>query len=295
MRKQLVLQLPDHWFDTQGLGMDGQGAEEIFASWVLRDVDRPAGSLFHGSLRDAVVQANGARVTVLVPAENVLLVQAVLPAMKGQKLARAAPFALEEQLVDDVENLHVAIGERDEKGKVANAVVSRDAMETWLTRLNNAGLHPDVMSTEVFGLQWDKDAETSQWSLVVNGKRALMRTGAQTGLAFDIDNIRLVLQASLDEAGESFPSSLTVVVCGEDRGDLFEGSAIKNELAALCTEKSIELSFGQSDEDCRVLLAQGFDERSAINLLQGDYSHKEQVGRLLRPWRPAIILAVILL
>ena len=37
-------------------------------------------------------------------------------------------------------------------------------------------------------------------------------------------------------------------------------------------------------------MAQGFDESNAINLLQGDYSHKEQVGKMLRPWRTAIIL-----
>ena len=290
MRKQLVLQLPEQWLGMDGSGLGAGSVEEIPVSWVLRDTDRPAGSLFHGSLKDAAVQAAGARVTVLVPAESVLLVQAELPAIKGQKLARAVPYALEDQLADDVENLHVAIGDRDQQGKVANAVVSRDSIESWLACLKTAGLHPDVMSPEVFGVQWDKEAEATQWSLVINGAHALMRTGAQTGLAFEADNIEPVLQASLDSAGESFPSSITVVGCGENLDDLFEGSSIQNKLAALCAEKSIELFFRQSDEDCRVLLAQGFDENNAINLLQGAYSRKEQVGKMLRPWKAALIL-----
>jgi general secretion pathway protein L len=244
-------------------------------------------------LKDAAVQAAGARVVVLVPAENVLLAQADLPGIKGQKLVRAIPYALEDQLAEDVDGLHVAIGELDRQGKISNAVVSRDSLESWLARLKSAGLHPDVMSTEVFGVQWDKETEATQWSLVINGINSLIRTGAQTGLAFETENITPVLQASLDNAGESFPSSLTVVNCGEDSGDLFEGSAVQNRLAELCAEKSIELFFQQADENCGVLLAQGFDESSAINLLQGDYSHKEQVGKMLRPWKTAIILGVV--
>jgi len=293
MRKQLVLQLPGQWIGGDGSGVGAGSIEETLVSWVLRDVDRPAGSLFHGSLKEAAIQAAGARVTVLVPTENVLLVQARLPAIKGQKLARAVPYALEEQLADDVEDLHVAIGHRDEQGKVSNAVVSRDSIESWLGCLKKAGLHPDVMSPEVFGVLWDQETEETQWSLVISDTHVLMRTGAQTGLAFEVENMGPVLQACLDNTDEAFPSSLTVVVCGEDLDDLFEGSDVQNKLAALCAEKSIELFFRQSDDDCRILLAQGFDEQNTINLLQGAYSRKEQVGRMLRPWRTALILSVV--
>lgn len=293
MRKQLVLQLPDQWFELDADGQANESIGETRASWVLRDADRPAGSLFHGNLKDAAVQATGARVIVLVPGENVLLAQAELPAMKGQKLAKAVPYALEEQLADDVENLHVAIGDQDEQGKVSNAVVSRESIESWLARLKTAGLHPDMMSPEVFGVQWENETDATQWSLIIDGSHALIRTGTQMGLAFETENMSTVFQACLDNAGDLYPSSLTVVGCGEDLEDLFEGSAIQNKLTDLCAEKSIELFFRQSDEDCGVLLAQGFDENNAINLLQGDYSRKEQVGRFLRPWRPALILGAV--
>lgn len=292
-RKQLVLQLPEQWFGLGDSGLEAESNGEAHVSWVLRDTDRPAGSLFHGSLKDAAVQAAGARVIVLVPAESVLLAQADLPAIKGNKLAKAVPYALEEQLAEDVEDLHVAIGRQGDQGKVSNAVVSRNTIESWLSRLTTAGLHPDIMSPDVFGVQWDKDAEDTQWSLIINGTHALMRTGAQTGLAFETENMSLVLQACLDNTGDSFPSSLTVVGCGEELDDLFEGSAIQNKLTTLCAEKSIELFFRQSDEDCSVLLAQGFDEGNAINLLQGAYSRKEQIGKMLRPWRTALILGAV--
>ena len=92
MRKQLFIQLFDE--STPAPSTSGEAAMAAPASWVLRDDDRPAGSLFHGNLAEAAAQAVGARVSVLVPGADVLLAQVELPAMKAQRLAKAVPYAL---------------------------------------------------------------------------------------------------------------------------------------------------------------------------------------------------------
>lgn len=280
MRKQLFIQLSDSSVDAT--------AETIPASWVLRDDDRPAGVQFHGSLNEAAEQAAGARVSVLAPGEDVLLAQVELPAMKPQRLAKAVPFALEEQLAEDVEDLHVAVGRRDAQGWVANAVVARSTLDSWLAQLKAAGLQPDVVSPEIFGVPWDEDSEADGWSMMVNGTRALLRTGAQTGLAFDAGNLVPIVRACLDASDETSPAKLSVVACGDSA---FADTEAHRQLAALCEQRAVELSLRQPDEACSVVMAQGFNEQNAINLLQGDYSRKEQLEKLLRPWRPALILA----
>ncbi len=298
MRKQLIIRLPSD-------GVTGQVDIAANASWVLRDEDRPAGSLFQGELKEAAQYAVGARVTVLAPARDVLMARVNLPAMKRQRLARAVPFALEEQLADDVDELHVAVGDRDAHGWVSNAVVSRARIEAWLDQLKQAGLHPDVVSTELAGVPWQADAEPDggeSWTLLVNGQEALLRTGPQAGLAFDADNTATVLRATLDAcrepgdpADESTadirPRQLRVSTCGDSE---FENSTTHRDLQALCADQQVELWLEASDESCSVLLARGFGaasgEQSAINLLQGDYSRKERLEKLLRPWRPALIL-----
>jgi general secretion pathway protein L len=291
VRKQLFIQLPA--LQAEQLGTDGAAAV-LSASWVLRDDERPAGALFHGNLHEAAAQSAGARVSVLVPGVDVLLAQVELPAMKAQRLAKAVPFALEEQLTEDVDDLHVAVGRRDKQGQVANAVVSRTRLDAWLAQLKAAGLQADVMTPEMFGLQWDAvDASAaSRWSMLIDGQSGLLRTGAQTGLAFEIDSLLPVLQACIDEAGVSPPNSLQVLLCNAAGGEnKFTDSDEYRALAALCTEQGIELSLDSHNEARSVMLAQGFDEQHAINLLQGDYSRKQQLERLLRPWRPALILA----
>jgi general secretion pathway protein L len=126
--------------------------------------------------------------------------------------------------------------------------------------------------------------------MVVNARQALLRTGAQSGLALDLENLIPVMHACLDEAGEAVPSRLTVVSCD---GSHFADSDVHGALTAWCAEQGIDLSLREEDEGCNMLLAQGFNEGSAINLLQGAYSRKQQLEKLLRPWRPALILAAV--
>jgi len=286
VRKQLFIQL----FEQQvGQPAEGGEAAVLPASWVLRDEQRPTGALFHGNLQEAAAQAAGARVSVLVPGVDVLLAQVELPAMKAQRLARAVPFALEEQLAGDVDDLHVAIGQRDAQGRVANAVVSRQQLDGWLEQLKAVGLQADVMTPEMFGLQWDAEDEPGQsrWSMLIDGQAGLLRTGVQTGLAFEMDSLLPVLQACIDDAGDTPPMGLQLTVCGDN---VFADSDEYRVLSALCAEQGIDLSLDEKNEARSVMLAQNFDEQRAINLLQGDYSRKQQLEKLLRPWRPALML-----
>ena len=286
MRKQLFIQLSAPQAEQVA---EGGEAAALPASWVLRDEQRPTGALFHGNLQEAATQAAGARVSVLVPGADVVLAQVDLPVMKMQRLARAVPFALEEQLAGDVDDLHVAIGQRDTQGRVANAVVSRQRLDAWLEQLKAVGLQADVMTPEMFGLHWDAENVPGQshWSMLIDGQAGLLRTGAQTGLAFETHSLLSVLQACVDDAGDTPPVSLQLTICADD---IFTGSDEHRTLSALCAGQGIDLSLDTKNETRNVMLAQGFDEQRAINLLQGDYSRKQQLEKMLRPWRPALIL-----
>lgn len=277
MRRQMLIQMP-----AAGAG-DAQTA-----AWLLRDDDQPDGRYFQGSLQDAAAQATGAQVIALVPGADVLLTQVEMPNLNRSRLAKAMPFILEEQLANDVEDLHIAIGNRGADGRVANAVVAREAIDSWLERLKQAGMHVDVLTSEVFGVPLAESAgEELHWGLLVNGGQAYLRTAPQAGLAVDTANLPEVLPALLDEAADAHPTGLSVTICGED---VFSASAACAALRALCEERKIAWNQHHSTEACPVFLAQGFRDQDAINLLQGDYSRKQQLEKLLRPWLPAAVV-----
>jgi len=275
MKKQLFIHLP---------ATDGE-----LAHWVLRDDSQPQGRLHSGSLDEATALAAGARVIALVPGSDVLLTSAELPGLGRQRLARAVPFALEERLADDVETLHVALGQRDDEGRLHNAVVSRERLENWMERCRAAGLQVDVMTSEVLGLPREMAANDAgpRWILLVREHQFLLRSGEQQGLAVELEALPVVLAAALDEAGERLPSAIEVRVYGNDG---FADSPQGQALAELCAQHALALDYRPVAEADTLLLARGYREQAAINLLQGDYSRRQQLAQLLRPWRPALVL-----
>ena len=103
---------------------------EASASWVVIDARGvPAGIAQSGPLMLAAPRTAGRRVCVLVPGADVLLAEPEVPARAGAKLQQLVPYALEEQLADDIDDLHFAIGKRaTESSRTPVAVVARALM-----------------------------------------------------------------------------------------------------------------------------------------------------------------------
>ena len=84
------------------------------AEWIVMDGSGARRSnVQSGPLDLAVATAAGRKVIVLVPGTDALLAEPVLPVKSGAKLAQVVPFALEEHLAVDVDDLHFAVGKRD--------------------------------------------------------------------------------------------------------------------------------------------------------------------------------------
>jgi general secretion pathway protein L len=252
--------------------LDSQPAE-----WLRVDAGGTSTGPFTGALSEVAAQAAGSEVIVLVPGDLILLTGAQVPSRNRQRIAEAIPFALEEQLIEDVDNLHFALGQRDEDGLMHTAVVDRARMDEWLTRLNDAGVRPDALVPDILAVPWT----AGEWSLMIEADVALLRTGPQTGYAMDTRNLEAILPAALSggDRGQP-PQRLRVIPCGAD-------------LSPVTVDLSIPVESEPPPPSALLLLARGYDPHFAINLLQGHYSRREQLGKLWRPWRPAAALLLV--
>ena len=118
------------------------------ATWLVVDPRGAAtGPPQGGPLSLAAPRAAGRHVVVLVPGSDVLAVQPELPQAKaGIKLQQLVPYALEEQLAEDIEDLHFAIGRRQgDSARVPVAVVARKLMDEWTTLLKSSGIDPEAL------------------------------------------------------------------------------------------------------------------------------------------------------
>ncbi|MGY8795627.1 MAG: type II secretion system protein GspL, partial [Woeseiales bacterium] len=104
-----------------------------------------------GLLSEATTDIHDREVIVLVPSAEVLTTSVDIP-VKGAKLVAALPYALEEFLAEDIESLHFAAGAKRASGRTPVSVVSNDRLQTWLDQLDAAGIAPDSIIAESYGL-----------------------------------------------------------------------------------------------------------------------------------------------
>lgn len=259
MRERLLIRWPYH------IGHD--------FSWGLTDAHgRLQGEPAHGDLEQCAQAATGRQIVVLVPAADVLLTRVSVPTRNRSRLLQAVPYALEDQLAEDVATLHFALGPATPDGGIAVAVVARERMTAWLDRLQEVGLRPDLLVPETLALP----AGDNEWSVLVEGNDALLRTGLTQGGYTEAAHLPLLVESALKDAGEAPPGQLHL--------NLVEGA---DALADLTGVPVARRAVGCALE----VFAAGIGETPTVNLLQGTFSRREQAGRLWRPWRAAAVLA----
>ena len=259
-------------------------------SWLVADgagriVDREQ----QGSLAEAAALAPGRRVGALVPAADIVLTEADVPVKSGVRAQQVVPFALEEQLADDVESLHFALGRRPAEGaRMPVAVLSRALLEGWLGELAAAGLKPEA----IFAESELAPVNPGQAVAVLQGDDAIVRPPGALPVTMPIDALaealNLVRPASDDVIAAEPPGGRGLV--------LYTGAAEWHQHARV-----VESLRDRFDGIKVQLLTDGplalYAQRlaaaaagGAINLLQGPYAPASSLASGWRVWRVAAIL-----
>jgi general secretion pathway protein L len=236
------------------------------------------GDIHAGSLADAAGEAGGQRVVVLAPGKDCLLTQVDIPGRSSRaKLLRAVPYALEEQLSDEVEHLHFAIGTSMDGGQWPVVVISKAYMDSLMADVTEAGLDVQQVVPEILAIPY----AGNETSVLVENDIALVRTGSVAGYAVDSDNLGMLLALQEVDEDEQLPA-LHLYVRQDN---------LQPDTAGFVGETRVEPYPG----DPLSVFAAGLDA-SAINLLQGAYSRAGDWARALRPWRAtaALLLAGVL-
>lgn len=229
-------------------------------SWLPVDASgamlSPAGE-GHADLR---ALAAGRQVALVVPAGDVALFNVQLPAGNEARLQQLAPFALEEQVSDDLDQLHFAVGTRDVSGNVSVAVVDRERMRQWLAEAAALSVEPRAVFAES-DLLPPLDGHVS---LLLDASQIIVREGASRSIAFPADDPELAITALL--GADTDLSQVQVVVYTDEvqwprHQAAFE--ALRPRLASL----RVQLVTG----GVLALHAQGLATGTPVNLLQGAY------------------------
>ena len=252
-------------------------------SWLRLAPGQTKAEVKQGDLADLATELSQqpAQVYVYVPGHEVTLSEVLLPDTSKKQLLNALPFALEDSLIDDVDDLHCALGPKLDSGRYLAAITNKQKIQTWLDLLKNNGIRAHSLIPEYFLSPF----EEHNWSIFCEGHTSLIRTSLDQGFSCASHNLIFFLNHLLAISDE-LPECIRFYCCqGLDE-------SIRSELNANLPE-DCELEFLDAPKNLLRMLLHTEHETSHINLLQGHYAPENQLKARLAPWKPVAVLAVI--
>lgn len=222
-------------------------------------------------LRAALSQPRSAPLFA-APGAEVRLLQLTLTAAEKKHIGKSLPFMLEEQVAEDIDELHFASVPLD-KLELGVAVCSRERMDAWLALLEDfPGIRQWV--PEPLLLPWRE----GEWSILLEGDDAVVRFARFGGFSVERELLPVMLCGLQAEQAE--PAA--IVVYGMDQAQ---------DTALLPEAQRSKLQWRRGNLGAALLVAE--QSPPALNLLQGPYAARLPVSRWWREWRAvAAMLAV---
>lgn len=256
------------------------------SSWVAADAQGQLLSLpSHDEAGGLHTMATGRRVALLIPAGEVSFFQATLPAGNESRLLQLAPFALEDQLSQDVDALHFAVGPRDAStGTVPVAVMERARLQQYLARATQLQLIPHA----VFAESDLAPVLPGHVTVLVAGDQLLLRDDTARPLVLPAADPLLALEMLPGTGASLSQANLTVFV---GPGDWQKYSGVIEPLREKVASFKVQLNNG----GLLAQLAQGLAHGAPLNLLQGAFKPRGASKSAWQAWRWVAGLAATLL
>jgi len=265
MARQLLIQL-----------QNGRPQIEDRIAWIWLENGQVLSDVTQGTLAEAAAIAANAKVTISIPAESVYVTRQHLPGKNRQRLLKAVPFALEDQLINDVDDMHFALGLGDKNDQYWIAAIARDQMEHLQTLFASVGLNPQALIPDSMLLA----SAENELHLLCESNRSLLALPNEERLSVDNDNLAFVLKKLMLNTD----LQINKIECyAADRSidlDALVAAPVNCEVNAHITQPLI-------------LMAQALGDKLPLNLLQGEYNRRERRKHRFQTWYPAAAMLLV--
>lgn len=262
-------------------------------SWVLQDAGGDAQAQGTSDTRETIEQTlaqNGldeVELIGLIPADDTVFCIADIPAKQSRFVAQALPYAVEEQVAQDVDTLHFAQGSHTPAGYQV-AAIDKEQMARWQPLFSGwqhsrlVAVYPDaaLLPTTENG-----------WTLCLAEQSVLMLSERGEWLAVQADNLPMFAHTMAappeDDVLVELPVRLYASKAGQERyHSVIQAFTAASERLQV-TQETLEMSV------TGLLAWSHYQDRcQPINLCQGAFSVKAGGGSALAPWKPLIAVAV---
>ena len=272
---------PDHSPDAQ------------LYNWVLHDASGDSQARGTADPRDVIEQTlsqnalENVLLIGLVPGDEALFCVADIPAKQTRFIQQALPYAVEEQIAQDIDSVHLALGSRIEGG-FRVAAIDRERMANWIDlfsgwdHLRLDAIFPDA------ALLPETDGG---WSICLDGDNAMLISDRGEWLSIQSRNLAMFGYTMATPPSEEVVAEVPVTIYGTEQ-ELDQQQAAISELRGAgrlrVRLETIELMPLE-------LLAHAHHHHLSepINLCQGSFGVKTGKASPLRAWKPLIAVACV--
>ncbi len=183
-----------------------QTSDDSQISWtILGETGAVQQTILNGDLKQFIGVAENKEIIVIVPAQDVLLTQIKMPKLNRHRLYEALPYALEDQVLSEISELHFAAGPYLADNMLPVAIVKNQTMDAWLNPLKEHDIHPTFMIPASLTLP----VLENHWQIAIHGEIAIVRVDTYQGFACDKKNLAAYLTLKLAEQAQK-PSGITI-------------------------------------------------------------------------------------
>lgn len=271
---------------------DANLAERLF-EWVLLDASGDAQARGtadrKADIEQTLAQNNLENVLMaaLIPGEEALFCRADIPAKQSRYIVQALPFAVEEQIAQDIESVHLALGNRTERG-FRVAAIDHARMAEWVSifsgwkHLKLDAIYPDA------GLL---PLTEGGWTICLEVDTAMLASDQGEWLSVQACNLAMFAETLALPPADSVVAEVPVTVYGSDQEYARQGEDIARFSMSgrlRVAEKKLELTPLE-------LLAHAHHHHLShpINLCQGEYGIRAHNASSLGPWKPVLAVASV--
>jgi general secretion pathway protein L len=223
----------------------------------------------------------------LIPGDEALFCLADIPAKQSRFIGQALPYAVEEQIAQDIETVHLALGRRGDNGYQV-AAIDKKRMAHWVTLFRGweyaklEGIFPDAALLPV---------TTGGWSVCLTGALALVVSDRGEWLSMQSVNLGMFVQTLAAPSENDVIAELPVTLYAtEEEFDVQQSTVSELVVPGVLSVHQEVLELMPLE-----LLAHAYHHQLCrpINLCQGDFSNRSGKASPLKPWKPLIAVAAV--
>ena len=218
-------------------------------------------------------------VSVLLPGSDVLLREVTIPEGAARQFSSMLPFIVEDDLAQDVDDLHIVILKKTNKTAQV-AIVEHQKMVNWVEQLSEAGIQTKRFLPDVLALPFHQDGTT----MVELNQQWLLRFSEYQGAIAESEWLPMLLEGLVTNSAKSLSDT------EEAENEDVEGS--KSYVLHRYSPCEINVANTKHIEEAPELVMQLLAEgafSSKVNLLSGKYRPQSSWRKHWRIWQKVIL------